>query len=65
MVTKKEQIDWLRHIKDQKIKEIQGWQIRSSRQNICDFFGENPIDKLQFEIKIINNLIGIVNGVYG
>jgi len=62
MITTDEQIDWLNHIKQQKIEAIQGWQIRASRQNICDNFGVNPIDKLQHELQIANSLIEIANG---
>lgn len=57
MITIETKVDWLQHIINQKKKAIQEWQFVACRQNICDSMGRNPIDKLNHEIKIAQELI--------
>ena len=53
----KTKVDWLQHIINQKKKEIQEWQFVACRTNICDNMGRSPIDRLNHEIKIAQELI--------
>lgn len=53
----KKRIDWLQRIIDQKEKAVREWRFVAQRQNICDNMGVNPISKLNYEIKIAQELI--------
>lgn len=57
MTTVETKVDWLQYIINQKKKAIQEWHFVACRQNICDNMGRNPIDKLNHEIKIAQELI--------
>jgi len=52
-----EQLDWLKHIKKQKLSAIFEWEKRAITHNICDENGKNPISKLHNEIDIANSII--------
>ncbi len=57
MITTETKIDWLQHVITQKKKAIQEWQFVACRRSICDNMGRSPIDKLNNEIKIAQELI--------
>lgn len=61
MITKEEKTNWLNLIIKQKQEIINGWHTQARRQNICDNYGVNPIDKLQHEIDIVKELREMVN----
>lgn len=54
-------VDWLNKEKAKRQQEIAEWRMTALRRNICDNQGRNPIDKLNSEIRMIEEIRIIIS----